>query len=1706
MADEQSPIIFSADAAPIEQAVDRVVKALDELGQSQLRLVAQSQIQNQMTQLQSQLVRQLADSEGFYNEKIIDTIEKIEEQKVALNRINQAAQAYTRTIQASVDGIVRLTEAEKIEMTAREEQRSRALAQQEQLYQKLEAEYLMHLKMQELQEQSVKEGARQGNEARLADLRAEVELQERIARSVINVPERNARRDIIRDRGAETARDIENVKTVNEGLNTVIKAQVTAYDNLENTVKKRLSSDKEHISSMKSTVDHIHKQNEAYDRLIAQYQEIVALKSRVNTVNRGISSFMDQQPRVMLENGQTPRATLNEQAAFENAKRALAEYVAENRIAASTVRNTFNEIQNGIYRINPDYKNLATLVRQVNDTHRQLGVTAKEAADAAAEAAKREALGLNTVKGSIRDVGRTNEVTVQEMILSWRNFERVLLVQIIRRTFHYLVTELREAIETLVAFEKGIYEIRTISQENQASVAEWSNSVIKLASAYGVDLKDATEAFYQTLSNQVTKGVGNVEDFVNVALQFAKVTQSTATEAVDLLTSNINAFNMSAQDATKVAAVMFKTIELGRVRSKEIANTWGNLTGPAAALGVTMEELGASLAVITDRGVRADMTMTLLRNVIMKLSKPTKEMTKFLDSIGASSGQAAVQMYTWAGVMRMLEQYANGSSEEMAKLWVNIRAIAPNMILAGQGMEDFNKYLAIMKQGGYDQYMNAVANAYQSSGEKLTVELNKIKIYFADTFGRKTARLLLEVTERFGGLSEAVKTLAKYGIPALGFAAVYKSWRMLIPTFQSVGSTLISLGHAMRSLWIAGTATADLFGGMLPAGLTQTQLRVMLLRDTFTQLRTVMAGFTRGVAITFSIVGIANILEQRNAISTFVEDTKSAMEDYNKAQKVSTDVASFQSSFRMQILEQETQRALQYTGNVYKEVKALKATYDAEIKTMEQNFAKFQSAMLTGAKSVEKEFESTFKSLEKTIDNLNTQIEKLRGITETEKEKWQEMKFDVFKQGLEPAARLKYESAEIAKNLQAAADATTLKEYETAMSRARQHLQEWGTYATQEREKAQSALDTETEKVTRLNEELERAKQAEKDRAQQAANAAASADISLGNVKKNKQDAQQKHDLADQNRQIGLNSSERSVARIQEELVKAQAEVTKLKGKLNQLPTKKVVDTTTTTTSEKALGIVDQKAAEFEKRFNDQIENAKAKIVELNNEWHMFLQRLPQDMQEAFAGVNFNLPADQTKRWIQNLEESLKAGTYQFRMALADLLNPSSIIQQAGAASRRSIMELPQPEPMPKISGIPQAQTITWFDKEHYINNETFATAAQQYTQAAQTLHNVQNNLKLLTEVIKQVADTQNTVAQPLEKLNQIKENQTKIISEATKTIQTELASFQEVITQIDKLVGYRSGAGGYGEFWKSMDVIWLQNPALLSKMTNVSKAIDPLKKELADLQKVPVEKLTGEQLEALQKRIDAVNTAIENEKKLAESNWTLGNSTAEATAASLAQMEKMKTGLTNLKSQIQTVQSTLAKRDEINKSIEKFTKFTEITASAQKQMGQYGDLLTQKYTDLTQPLNNILTLMNQLNVAAATQIQQLNTIAGYKNPAPLPTAPTAAPSTGETANEALGGLIHAARGIFAPRGTDTVPAMLTPGEFVLSAPMTKKFLSQIVPMNYGATQNRYTNQNGNINVGDITVNVQGGGTSQQTAQDIARALRREIRKGTIRL
>ena len=93
----------------------------------------------------------------------------------------------------------------------------------------------------------------------------------------------------------------------------------------------------------------------------------------------------------------------------------------------------------------------------------------------------------------------------------------------------------------------------------------------------------------------------------------------------------------------------------------------------------------------------------------------------------------------------------------------------------------------------------------------------------------------------------------------------------------------------------------------------------------------------------------------------------------------------------------------------------------------------------------------------------------------------------------------------------------------------------------------------------------------------------------------------------------------------------------------------------------------------------------------------------------------------------------------------------------------------------------------------------------------------------------------------------------------------------------------------------------------------------------------------------------------------------------------------------------------------------------------------------------------------------------------------------------------------YKAAGGFVPKGTDTIPAMLSPGEFVVNARATRRFYGQLLAMNNSVPRfadGGPVTTNNSTTVGDIHISA----NERMNVIELGNQLRREIRRGTIRL
>lgn len=341
------------------------------------------------------------------------------------------------------------------------------------------------------------------------------------------------------------------------------------------------------------------------------------------------------------------------------------------------------------------------------------------------------------------------------LALSWKSVNRIIVGSLISRGISAFTVAIREALTEATDFQKRISEIRTISQNNQQSFQAWTENVRRLSDEFNRAPTDVAEGFYQALSNQMAEGA-ETAGFMTEALRLARITNSSTEDSVKALTGSLNAFDLSAGNARFAADNLFKTVELGRTRLNELANSLGSVQILAKQLGVSFQEVNASIDVLSIQGISAVKSQTLLRAIFLKLIKPTDALRKVFEDLGTNTGANTIATFGLAGTLEKLEEAAEKSGDRLdglGKLLGRVRAITG---AAGTDVEELRDALLEMR-GAATASANSLDIIRESAGEKLSAELNKISNFFVVDLGIAAQKNLVAVTESFGGLANSVK-------------------------------------------------------------------------------------------------------------------------------------------------------------------------------------------------------------------------------------------------------------------------------------------------------------------------------------------------------------------------------------------------------------------------------------------------------------------------------------------------------------------------------------------------------------------------------------------------------------------------------------------------------------------------------------------------------------------------------------------------------------------------------------------------------------------------------------------------------------------------------------------------------------------------------------------------------------------------------------
>lgn len=302
-------------------------------------------------------------------------------------------------------------------------------------------------------------------------------------------------------------------------------------------------------------------------------------------------------------------------------------------------------------------------------------------------------------------------------------------------------------------FEKTLTNVLTLlDKTSKAKFGDFLEAgALRTMSQFGLQVGDVNKALFDTISAGVK--AGDSIKFLHEASKLAVGGVTSLSIAVDGMTSIMNAYALSIEDANKVASAFFTAQKHGKTTVAELAQNVGMLAPTMKMAGVGFQEMLSAMALLTKQGISTDMTTTALRATIIALTKTTPETEKVFKKLGIQTGISAIKAN---GLGETLLQIAKALEEDEDLLTIiipSVRALTAVAALGEEALIDYNKILEDVTTN-YGEGSDAAA-AYE-------LQMNTLRKRIDETKG-SWSELLLTVTGEaegkgglkaiFGGLS-----------------------------------------------------------------------------------------------------------------------------------------------------------------------------------------------------------------------------------------------------------------------------------------------------------------------------------------------------------------------------------------------------------------------------------------------------------------------------------------------------------------------------------------------------------------------------------------------------------------------------------------------------------------------------------------------------------------------------------------------------------------------------------------------------------------------------------------------------------------------------------------------------------------------------------------------------------------------------------------
>ena len=293
------------------------------------------------------------------------------------------------------------------------------------------------------------------------------------------------------------------------------------------------------------------------------------------------------------------------------------------------------------------------------------------------------------------------------------------------------------------AFEQGMANVQSVARASAGDLKLLENTARSLSRSTVRDATRATSAMYTLASAGLN--VKQIMEATTPVIYLSGATLHNLRDSAEMVVGTLKQFGLATDQSWRVANTFAASIQNSLLNMERLGNAMKYVGPIARSVNLRLEETTAALMGLHDAGLLGSISGTGLRQMFLRLAKPTEDISRMLDGVSLSAD----------GLKAVLDKMNSStlSTADMFKLF-NVRAVNAMMVLRRLGSE------------GLQEYLDKITDT-NSAMEMFNIQMNTMKSQFI-IFWNKVKDIGLEVFKRIEPLLSSTLSFMNQVVDKLG--------------------------------------------------------------------------------------------------------------------------------------------------------------------------------------------------------------------------------------------------------------------------------------------------------------------------------------------------------------------------------------------------------------------------------------------------------------------------------------------------------------------------------------------------------------------------------------------------------------------------------------------------------------------------------------------------------------------------------------------------------------------------------------------------------------------------------------------------------------------------------------------------------------------------------------------------------------------------